>query len=244
MLPESFLPLLLRRSFIQIVSGQDSSLVQALTASLQLQRKKDLPSEISMVLDIHCLLITFLRSVSFDYSVLLDLIISPETQFDSFLDQYLDLLGTGMPQLVTACKSCDALILDSESNTSPAHNISSSLHHHPPLPHKRDRAELEESQSRMPKASKHSDIQHDSTDSSSTEQGNPSPISPSDSGSDTSSEEEKETITSVTTLLASLSHSLAKLHTAEHHLLPPPKSNLAQVIHHKIESILLAQELT
>lgn len=111
--PRSLIPVLIQKSLIQIVAIQDSCLVQVLSACLKLTgNKQEIP------LDIHSLFVTFLSSIAFDHTVLLDLFISPETKFDSFLVDYLDLLEkTGMPNLISACETRDSAIFYSIDTT-------------------------------------------------------------------------------------------------------------------------------
>ena len=206
LLPESLLPILVQKAIVQIVAAQDSCLVQTLTACLKLQK---LNTEVSL-LNIHDLLLAFLRSIGFDHTVLLDLFISPETDFDSFLNNYFDILATAMPQLISACDKRD-LVVRKYYNTNSGAQVSQ----------KQTTTEsAEESDctaAKVPKLLDYSD---------------------SDSQEDDEGEEEDSSFSSVATLFFQLSKSLFKLTQSDSQLLPLNKTRQAHDLHTRITSIL------
>ena len=54
---------------------------------------------------LHFMMVEFLESVSYDHSLLLDFIVSPETStFDDFLADYLEICGADWKALSSACE--------------------------------------------------------------------------------------------------------------------------------------------
>ena len=215
LLPKSLLPILVQKAIVQIVAAHDSCLVQTLTTCLKLQK---LNTSGESLLNIHDLFLAFLRSIGFDHSVLLDLFISPETDFDSFLNSYLDFLASNMTQLISACDMRDSVIHKS-TDTSCSSPVQAS---HQEQATSAEPA-AEESLCSAPKVPKLSD-----------------PESENEKTEDNQEEEEEEdsSFSSVASLLFHLSESLFKLSRPDSKLVPLNKTCLAHAVHNKITSLL------
>lgn len=104
MASQTEVPICIRRVLLCAIGEQDSCLVETLLAFLRLHQFKDfLPSFDRTVINVHWMFLEFLCSIAFDHSVLLDFVVSSETDFDSFLLQYLELLGREKQDLVAVC---------------------------------------------------------------------------------------------------------------------------------------------
>ncbi|XP_019853855.1 PREDICTED: uncharacterized protein LOC109583108 [Amphimedon queenslandica] len=74
---------------LQLISEQDTCLVETLTYSLKLTELQQERGSSELILNIHELFISFLDSITYDESTLIDFIIDTDTRFDSFLNSYL-----------------------------------------------------------------------------------------------------------------------------------------------------------
>lgn len=87
---------------LHLLSEQDTCLVELLTKSLELSKAHSmLPC-----FKIHSLFITFLHTISFDHSTVLDFIVSAETDFDMFFRDYTHFLKEGeqLNYFISVCK--------------------------------------------------------------------------------------------------------------------------------------------
>ena len=92
---------------VHLLSEQDNCLVELLTSSLELSKEySKLPC-----LKIHNLFVTFLYTISFDHSTVLDFIVSTETNFDAFFKNYTIFLKEDeqLSYFIDTCKERDNL---------------------------------------------------------------------------------------------------------------------------------------
>ena len=151
-----------RRVLLCAISEQDGCLVEALSAILHLHQYKEfLPSFDYTVINIHSMLLEFLSSIAFDHLVILDFIVSTETDFDRFLLKYLEILAMEKQDLVAACNQKESLFDDISSTESSTPSLPETQQdsEQTPMPVKRLKLET------CPESS-NSDTSHDDDDQS------------------------------------------------------------------------------
>ena len=74
---------------LQLISDQDTCLVETLNYSLKLTVLQQQRASSELILSIDELVISFLDSITYDESTLIDFIIDIDTRFDLFLNSYL-----------------------------------------------------------------------------------------------------------------------------------------------------------
>ena len=102
----------MQRLVIHLVTEEDSCLVDTLSKCLKIQTVKlEALFPLSKTVEIHSLFVQFLSSISFDSSMLVDFVISNETDFDHFLVDYFQSLlnDSGKERFKSACQERDAM---------------------------------------------------------------------------------------------------------------------------------------
>ena len=102
----------MQRLVLHLVTEEDSCLVDTLSKCLKIQTMKlEALFPLSKTVEIHSLFVQFLSSISFDCSMLVDFVISNETDFDHFLVDYFQSLlnDSGKERFKSACQERDAM---------------------------------------------------------------------------------------------------------------------------------------
>lgn len=93
-------------TILQLISEQDNCLVETLSFSLKLTGLQ-LQEGTDLLLNVHELFLSFLSSISYDESTLIDFIIDTDTSFDLFFNDYLKYTNKEPESLPLHCQKLD-----------------------------------------------------------------------------------------------------------------------------------------
>ena len=93
-------------TILQLISEQDNCLVETLSFSLKLTGLQ-LQEGTDLLVNVHELFLSFLSSISYDESTLIDFIIDTDTSFDLFFNDYLKYTNKEPESLPLHCQKLD-----------------------------------------------------------------------------------------------------------------------------------------